>query len=313
MRPSRRRSTATARRATGAAAGGRRRRRRAGAVGVTVAALLAAGTTTPAAAGPPPPTADTDAATEGLGPELSLRMSVDRLSARAGEEVRFEVTVTNTGGVVLHDVVVGDTLTGCDQSIGTLGVALDVTVQCVHTPTVDERGSVLANIATADSAETDPVETAPIEVTVTWLHQPDLDVARASGPTAGTDLYGRDPTSPSQVATASRRRNGRVTFVVRIVNDGDDAASFDLRRLDAAPGLLVRLTEARANPDITARVDDRTYRTRVLQPGGVATIAVEVTVAATAPRRQTQAVTLRTRAMAEPRQVDTVRAEVFVH
>ena len=64
-------------------------------------------------------------------PAISVEKTVSQQAVVPGTTVTYEVTVTNTGNVDLHDVVVDDPLVpGCSQVVGTLTVGQSVTVTC---------------------------------------------------------------------------------------------------------------------------------------------------------------------------------------
>lgn len=86
-------------------------------------------------------------------PSISVEKTVSQPAVIAGTIVTYEVTVSNTGNVSLHDVVLDDPLVpGCSQTIGTLAVGESATVTCSTTV-----WAPLTNSATATG--TDPFGT----------------------------------------------------------------------------------------------------------------------------------------------------------
>jgi uncharacterized repeat protein (TIGR01451 family) len=86
-------------------------------------------------------------------PSISVEKTVSQAAVVPGTAVTYEITVTNTGNVVLHDVVIDDPLVpGCSQVVGTLIVGESVTVTCSSTV-----WAPLTNLATG--AGTDPFGT----------------------------------------------------------------------------------------------------------------------------------------------------------
>ena len=64
-------------------------------------------------------------------PEITVEKTASSPFVIPGTEVSYQIDVTNTGNVDLHDVVLNDpSVPGCDQNIGDLAVGETVTVQC---------------------------------------------------------------------------------------------------------------------------------------------------------------------------------------
>jgi len=67
-------------------------------------------------------------------PEISVEKSVNLAAVTAGTAVTYQVIVTNTGNVPLHDVVVTDpAVPGCSLIIGNLGAGASTTITCTST------------------------------------------------------------------------------------------------------------------------------------------------------------------------------------
>jgi len=94
-----------------------------------------------------------------LTPNPSLTIVKDGPGeAVVGDTIDYEITVTNTGGEVLHNVVITDPMLGLSQNIGTLGIGASVTLTATYGPVLDsDLPGPIVNTATADSDETDPV------------------------------------------------------------------------------------------------------------------------------------------------------------
>ncbi|MBL8777231.1 MAG: hypothetical protein JNK12_14910 [Acidimicrobiales bacterium] len=242
-------------------------------------------------------------------PALAVDVTADQTEVEAGSAIDYHVTVTNTGNVDLSGVTVVDPAApACASDVGTLTVRNAVTVDCSYTTAANHAGTY-TNVATADSDQTEPVDSTPVDVTVTLTHQPDLALKLAGRAFVGGDAYGRD--GAAQAVDATRRRGGRATFYVRIENDGAVADTFDLRRVGTSPGVDVRFFRGRTATDLTGAVVGRTYLTRPLAPGQSVLVRVEA-VASAGAAPGTRSIVLRSRSTTETTRVDTVLARVTV-
>ncbi len=98
-------------------------------------------------------------------PGLSVVLSADETTVAVGSSVHFHVTVTNTGNIPLSGVEVTEGPAGCVGPVAGLAVGAEVTVDCTETATVDFLAG-LTRTATADSAQTVPLESGPVTVGV---------------------------------------------------------------------------------------------------------------------------------------------------
>ncbi|MBL8775026.1 MAG: carboxypeptidase regulatory-like domain-containing protein [Acidimicrobiales bacterium] len=99
--------------------------------------------------------------------ELAVAVSVDPAEATIGEEVAVDVTVRNTGGVALTDVVIDlPAAPGCSGPAGDLALRAAVTVDCTRLLGEADLGP-LTLAPTATSAQTpDPTAADPVTVSV---------------------------------------------------------------------------------------------------------------------------------------------------
>ena len=138
--------------------------------------------------------------------------------------------------------------------------------------------------------------------------RPGLMIRRSGG------FRGRWVVDPSageaQTVSAKAGRGERVTFTVRVVNDGLVADRIVLEGTGDRGGAAVTyVTDGR---DVTEGVVAGTLALPELAPGRAATVRILVDVAATAKIGAERAWTLHGRSAAEPASADAVRAEVRV-
>jgi Ca2+-binding RTX toxin-like protein len=99
-------------------------------------------------------------------PALTVEKTADQSSVLAGADIDYHVTVENTGNVTLTGLVVTDPKApDCAGALADLDPGDDVTVDCTYTTTLADAGPY-TNVATVDSAETAPVDSAGVTVTV---------------------------------------------------------------------------------------------------------------------------------------------------
>ncbi len=106
-----------------------------------------------------------------LTPSLAVTQTADRVTARVGDPITFSITVANTGSATLTGVTVADlNAPGCNGPVPDLAVGEERSVNCSYTATSADLGRY-TNVATADSAQTAPVDSNQVVVAVTPLTQ----------------------------------------------------------------------------------------------------------------------------------------------
>jgi hypothetical protein len=162
---------------------------------------------------------------------------------------------------------------------------------------------------------TDPCVLTPAEdVSVTARFADTYRVgAMIRGPGGGA-FHGRwivEPTpGPEQTVAEKAGRSERVTFAVRVVNDGAQVDDVLLQGTGDRGGTSVRYLEG--DRDVTADVVAGTYTLSGLAPAEGVTLRLVVEVAPEAAISAERAWTIRATSAAEPEAVDAVRAEVTV-
>lgn len=123
-----------------------------------------------------------------------------------GTVLTFEIVVTNDGDAALTGIVVNDPLApaSCPATTLAAGATMTCTVTYAVTAANQTAGSVV-NVATADSAQTDPVTSSTVTVTVA---APTTTLPTAPNPTTPTPTT---PTTPT-TGTPSPRATTATTF-----------------------------------------------------------------------------------------------------
>ena len=101
---------------------------------------------------------DTETVTFAQVPSLTIDKTGDDGPVSVGDTITYQITVTNTGNITLHNVTATDPLTGLDTNLGSLAPQEVRTLNPTYAVTVGDLPGPLVNTATADSDETDPGE-----------------------------------------------------------------------------------------------------------------------------------------------------------
>jgi uncharacterized repeat protein (TIGR01451 family) len=102
---------------------------------------------------------DDETVTISQGPELSI-IKTGPATVFIGETITYGITVTNTGNVILHNVLFNDAKLGIvDQALGDIVVGSSVTIHPTYGPvTENDLPGPIVNTAIADSDEAGPVD-----------------------------------------------------------------------------------------------------------------------------------------------------------
>ena len=187
--------------------------------------------------------------TVGTAPSLSVVKAADETTVEIGDTIHLHVTVTNTGGVALNNVVVVDAnAPDCDATIVLLGVGSNSTVDCSYVAEAAVVGTY-SNTASVTSAEvTTAVVSNQVDVTVTIPAGAGLVAGTVTETGPGVPVPGAlvgvlNPADFSLVAGAQTAPDGSYTATVA-------AGNYYLYVLDAAhtsglhgPPTLVNVTD----------------------------------------------------------------------
>jgi predicted outer membrane repeat protein len=125
---------------------------------------------------------------------------------------------------------------------------------------------------------------------------------------AGGNVY--NLSGANQTRSQAKARGATATFVLRLQNDTPTVDKIRLRAPGTSNRFTVRYKVGAAN--VTSAVVGGTYRTPLLQPGGVTNVTVQITVRNAAPRGITQAFLATARSDGAPQVRDVVKASVRV-
>jgi uncharacterized repeat protein (TIGR01451 family) len=115
-------------------------------------------------------------------PGISVEKSVNLATVTAGATVTYQVVVTNTGNVPLHDVVVTDpAVQGCSSLVGDLGVGESTTVSCTSVVWAPLSNTALASGTDPFNTPVSDEDTAVVGLTPTgtgtpgfWKNHPEV-------------------------------------------------------------------------------------------------------------------------------------------
>ncbi|WP_186786027.1 DUF7507 domain-containing protein [Paenibacillus agilis] len=143
-------------------------------------------------------------------PSITIVKTPNVLAAAPGETVTYTITVTNTGAVVLTNVLLTDTTLGISQALGTFnpGQSQALTFDFII-PAGTPSGSVIVNTAVVTSDQTNPEESTS---TVTVQPAPGLTVTKALSQTQAVP-GGR------VTATITVRNTGNVDLTNVVITD----------------------------------------------------------------------------------------------
>ncbi len=162
-------------------------------------------------------------------------------------------------------------------------------------------GTTEAEIATKAAAQRDRINP----------YRPDALIRRAGARhyVGGNVL---DATGARQTVTRRVRRGHRVSFLVRVENDGSVLDGYAIKGARSGHGVSVRyFAGARGRKEITRAVRRGRYRLPNLAPGQARSVRVVVTVTGHL-RRAGRALPIRVRSTQDAARVDTVRARVRI-
>ncbi|MFC3803475.1 hypothetical protein [Cohnella sp. GCM10012308] len=139
-------------------------------------------------------------------PYISLVKTTNRATALPGEIVVFTITVANTGNQALTSVGVGDTLLSLDAILPTLNVGESQSfVIPFEIPAGTPSGTILSNISTATSDQTESVESVarvivdadPLTINVTKT------ASKTTAAPGDTIQYTISATNPNEIALSN--------------------------------------------------------------------------------------------------------------
>ncbi len=150
---------------------------------------------------------------------LDLQQSADEASvSAAGGVIHYHVTLSNTGNVPLTGIAVTDpNAPACAGPVANLAPGGSTTINCNHTATASDVGTY-SNIATADTAETNPVGSNQVNVTVTIPTGSGriagvVTLSGSGSPVGGALVAALSPVDLSPVGIGIAKPDGRYAFL----------------------------------------------------------------------------------------------------
>jgi alpha-tubulin suppressor-like RCC1 family protein len=252
------------------------------------------------------PTVDLGAGRTAVPVSVTVAMTASPPSVVVGQDIDYEVTVTNTAGRHLYNVRTrSPEVPDCTHTLPEMLLGESVTFTCTHTATAGDvpRAVNVVYTRTDDGAAavSAVVRTAVAAVRI----RPDALIRLGNGALAGNDVY--NATGTGQTRTTTVRANGTATFTVRAQNDGNTSQVFEVAGRGGTNRYTV--TYRRGATNVTAAVVAGTYATPSLARGARQDLTVTIRARAGAPvgAAITRAITVR---MPDNTRPDVVKATV---
>jgi hypothetical protein len=146
----------------------------------------------------------------------------------------------------------------------------------------------------------------------TPIYQTDAQIKLSTSKAfVGNNVY--NTTASKQSVSTKVARSKKVTFVIQIQNDGNNADTFTIHGPDAPKGFSVSyLNGASGTSTITGPVTSGTFTTLPVAPTGVATLRLVVSVKATAKRGSAKSWLITATSNGDATKQDAVKATVVV-
>ncbi len=240
-------------------------------------------------------------------PAMSVTILADHTAVEAGEDIGYDVTVTNTGTTLLSQIrVQAPDVPDCAANPPDLLPGQQHVVECSYTTTPDDVPQ-MTNQVLVTSRQADPVlsgtrRTRVIEEAI----RPDAQIRVGNGAFIGTTTYNTTGSGQSRSATVGNQ--GTATFTGRIQNDGN--VTDDITLLGQPTTSRYTVTYKDGPTNITAQVTAGTYTIDDLAPGATHDITIQIKAKAGTPVGNQVTRTLTATSGADPDLDDTVKTTV---
>jgi len=198
----------------------------------------------------------------------------------AGEDIDYDITVTNTGSIPLTRVrVLAPDEADCATAVADLAAGASATYPCTHTTTADDV-PVMTNQVLVTTAQGVFALSGTRRTRVdAQVFRPDAQIRVGAGAFAGDGTY--NTTGAGQTRSTTVGNLGTGTFTVRVQNDGNTTDTFTVKGLGTTNRYTVTYKNGPTN--ITAPVVAGTFTTDPLAPGATQDLTLTIKAKAGTP------------------------------
>src|SRR5262245_61938694 len=239
--------------------------------------------------------------------EVAVNLTRDQVEVVAGQEIDYDVTVTNIGGRPLTDVdVLAPDVPDCTASTATLDLGASFSYPCTYTTTADDAPMMTNQVLVTTEQSVYALSGTRRTRVLVNTFQPDGRIRLGAGAPVGNDVHNTSASGQSRSANVGNL--GTATFTATIQNDGNTATAV---RLQGA-GTTNRFTVTYRNgaTDVTAAVVAGTFQTASLAPGATQDLTVIIKAKAGTPLGTSLSRLVTATSVSNPTTKDAVRAVV---
>lgn len=206
-------------------------------------------------------------------PRATVVVTAARGRVVEGGTIAYTVAVTNTGPTTLTGLVIAaPDVASCATTIASLAPGATTTRSCTHRATKADI-PLKSNQVLVTSDQVMAALSSNLNVFVDpAFRRPDGLIRAGSAAFVGDGV--QNTTAAGQTRTVRVRRTGKVTFTVRVQNDGNVADQLSVKAASGTKAFTV--VYRRGTTNVTRAVVAGTFRTPTLAPGGSTDLKVVV-------------------------------------